>query len=78
MFNKDQNSLIKLVEKIKYDTLIKPILSQLNVIKDRLNKFHFIEVINLGHKYQIFITHKHTIILLFIDFLVPSIKQYWF
>ena len=52
MFNKDHNSLIKLVEKIKHDTLIKPILSQLNVIKNGLNKFHFIEVINLGRKYQ--------------------------
>lgn len=47
MFNEDHNSLIKLVEKIKYDTLIKPILPQLNLIKDRLNKFHFIEVIAL-------------------------------
>lgn len=47
MFNKDHNSLIKLVEKIKYDTLIKPILPQLNLIKERLNKFHFIEVIAL-------------------------------
>jgi len=47
MFNKDHNSIIKLAEKIKYDTLIKPILSQLNIIKNRLNKFQFIEVINI-------------------------------
>ena len=54
MFNKDHNSLIKLVEKIKYDTLIKPIFSQLNIIKDRLNRFKFIEVRNLSQKYQTF------------------------
>jgi len=47
MFNKDHDSLVKLSEKIKYDTLIKPILSQLNTIKVRLNKFNLIEVTNL-------------------------------
>ena len=48
MFNKDHDSLIKLVEKIKYDTLIKPILPQLNTIKNRLNRFQFIKVIKFG------------------------------
>ncbi len=45
MFNKEYCSLIRLAEKIKYDTLISPILPQLNVMKNVLNKFHFIEVI---------------------------------
>ena len=50
MFNKDHGSLIKLAEKIKYDTLIGPILPQLNVIKNGLNRFQFIEV---GSKIQV-------------------------
>ncbi|PKK62300.1 hypothetical protein RhiirC2_790576 [Rhizophagus irregularis] len=45
MFNKDHASLTRLAEKIKYDTLIMPIFSQLNVMKNVLNKFQFIEFI---------------------------------
>jgi hypothetical protein len=60
MFNRD---LIKLMEKIKYDTLIKPILSQLNIIKNRLNKFQFIEVSKFKLKLLNFI-----IILFYINF----------
>ena len=69
MFNKDHNSLIKLVEKIKYDTLIKPIFSQLNIIKDRLNRFKFIEVRNLSQKYQTFYIILFYINISFIQFL---------
>ena len=50
MFNKDYGSLIKLAEKIKYDTLIRPILPQLNVIKNGLNRFQFIEVVKFRSK----------------------------